>query len=162
MMGEDNGVLALRYGTNPHSLRVYSTYTSATGYHRMALTCAKQTLSNVSGATVATTGGLIPAGAFLMGVTTRINTALGTGNSTTGYTVGDGSDADLWGSVTAIAAGTASKAAPITSQSSGYTANDACGLYLAAQDVTLTATGGNFDGTGAIEVSAFYFLAEAD
>lgn len=128
----------------------------------MALTCAKQTLSAVSGATVATTGGLIPAGAFLMGVTTRVNTALGTSNGTTGYSVGNGTDANLWGDVTAVAAGTASKASAIASQSSGYTASDACGLYLAAQDVTLTATGGNFDATGAIEISAFYFLAEAD
>ena len=154
--------LGLRLNTSPCTFNIYSTYTSTTSYHRMALTCAKQTLSAVSGATVATTGGLIPAGAFLMGVTTRVNTALGTSNGTTGYSVGNGTDANLWGDVTAVAAGTASKASAIASQSSGYTASDACGLYLAAQDVTLTATGGNFDATGAIEISAFYFLAEAD
>ena len=144
------------------TVRIYHINVSATRYHRMALTSANQTLSAVSGATVATTGGLIPAGAFLMGVTTRVNTALGTSNGTTGYSVGNGTDANLWGDVTAVAAGTASKASAIASQSSGYTASDACGLYLAAQDVTLTATGGNFDGTGDIEISAFYFLAEAD
>lgn len=144
------------------TVRLYPINVSATSYHRMALTSAKQTLSAVSGATVATTGGLIPAGAFLMGVTTRVNTALGKTNGTTGYSVGTATDPNLWGDVTAVAAGTASKASAITDQSSGYTASDACGLYLTAQDITLTATGGNFDATGAIEISAFYFLAEAD
>lgn len=162
LLNDGDYILAQRNGTSAQASRLYSTYTSATSYHRMALTCAKQTLSAVSGATVATTGGLIPAGAFLMGVTTRVNTGLGVTNGTTGYSVGNGTDPNLWGDVTAVIAGTASKAAAIAAQSSGYTASDALGLQLTAQDVTLTAVGGNFNGVGDIEISAFYFLAEAD
>jgi hypothetical protein len=123
---------------------------------RLSMTCAKQTLSAISGATVATTGGLIPKGAYLIGVTSRINTDLGTSNGTTGYKVGNGSDDDLWGVAAAVTGGT-------QTQSSDYTAGGASGvLYTSAGEVTLTAVGGNFNGTGAIEVSAFYFLCEAD
>lgn len=156
------GVLEQVQSTYLQSYRLYATYTSATSYHRLTTATAKQTLSNVSGASVSTTGGLIPAGANLLGVTTRINTALGTGNGTTGYAVGTATDPNLWGDVTAVAAGTASKASPIAAESSGYTAADAVGLRLTAQDVTLTAAGGNFNGTGVIEVCAYYSLAEAD
>jgi hypothetical protein len=151
-----NGASALeqRDGTNAQTFNNYSTYTSATDYQRSAWKQAKSTLSAVSGASVTATT-LIPDGAFLIGVTTRINTTLGVTNGTTGYTVGDGTDPDLWGAVVGTAAGTATK-------SSDFTAVGACGLYTAAQSVVITATGGNFNGTGAIEVVAHYLTTEAD
>lgn len=158
---EQESVIGQRTGTKSQTFNLYATYTSATSYHRLASTTAKTTLSAVSGATV-TASALIPAGANLLGVTTRVNTALGTSNGTTGYAVGTATDPNLWGDVTAVAAGTASKAQAIVDQSTGYTADDALGFSVAAQDVVITAAGGNFDGTGAIEVCAFYSLAEAD
>lgn len=148
------GNVTAKNGTTATELTAYATYSSATSYHRAGLKSAKVTKSAVSGATVTCTG-LIPAGAFLIGVTTRVNTALGAGGGTTGYTVGDGSDADLWGAAAAVAAGTQTK-------SSDFTAAGAAKLYTAAQDVVLTAVGGNFNGTGAIEVVAHYLITEAD
>lgn len=155
------GTLAQRNGSNAQTTNLYATYASATSYHRLATTTARTTLSAVSGATV-TASALIPAGANLLGVTTRVNTALGTSNGTTGYAVGTAADPNLWGDVTAVAAGTASKAQAIASQSSGYTADDALGFSVSTRDVVITAAGGNFDGTGAIEIAVYYSLAEAD
>lgn len=133
----------------------YSTFVSTSSYQRQAIASAKTTLSGVSGATVTATN-LIPAGAFVIGVTTRVNAGLGTTGGTTGYAVGDGFDPNLWGDVVGTAAGTASG-------SSGFTAAGASGtLYAAAQSVVLTAAGGNFDGTGVIEVCAHYMITEAD
>ena len=143
--------LALRNSTNAQESRVYGTYTSATQYHYTAIKTAKTTLTATAGATITATN-LIPDGAFLIGVTTRVNT---TCTTATGYTVGDGTDVDLWGVASAVAAGTATSSAD-------FTAAGACGLYTAAQSVVITATGGNFDGTGAIEVVAHYLTTMAD
>jgi hypothetical protein len=143
-----------RNGTSAQTRHHYATFTSSSNYHRSAITAAKSTLSNVSGATVTATN-LIPDGAFLLGVTTRINTELGATNGTTGYAVGTAADPNLWGDVAAITAGTASK-------STDFTATGASGLYIAAESVIITAAGGNFDGTGDIEVVAHYMTTEAD
>jgi hypothetical protein len=111
---------------------------------------SEATRSGVTGATSVATN-LIPAGARVISITTRVNTALGTGNGTTGYTVGDGSDADRWGVATTVTAGTqtgAIGAGPPTADPAGY--------FAAAQSVTLTAVGGNFDGIGVIHLVCVY------
>lgn len=147
------GILSRRYGTTAQEDRLYGTYTSSSNYQRLATRCAKLTLASVSGATVTATS-LIPDGAVLLGVTTRVTVALGTGGGTTGYQVGDGSDADRWGDITGTAIGT-------TSDNRDATASF-IGVYIAAGDVVFTAKGGNFNGTGSIEVCAFYSICEAD
>ena len=149
------GVLGLNSASAPSTLNVCGTYTSETNYQRLGVISAKQALTAASGATVATTTLSIPKYSHLIGVTTRVTTALGETNGTTGYTVGDGTDPDLWGAVTGVAIGTAT-AAP------NYTAVDALGPSATDRTVTLTAVGGNFNGTGVIEVCAFYLRAEAD
>ena len=111
------------------------------------LKTASTLLSAVSGATVTATS-LVPDGAFVLGVTTRITTTLGTSNGTTGYNVGDGTDADRWGAITGTAAGTISTNADATANFTG--------AFTAANNVVLTAVGGNFDGTGAIRVTVVY------
>jgi len=132
----------------------FTAYASGSLYHRGELKQAATTLSGVTGASVTATG-LIPDGALLVGVTTRVTTALGTGSGTTGYTVGDGSDADLWGDITGTAIGT-------NSGSADFTAAAAAGaFYPAAQDVVITAKTGNFNGTGVIEVVAHYLTTAA-
>jgi parallel beta-helix repeat protein len=125
---------------------------TATNYHRSAWRQAKATLTAPTGATVVATG-LIPDGALLFGVTTRINTALGVTGAVKGYTVGTVEDPDLWGSLT----GTNTTK---STSSKDFTDAAASKLYLAASDVVITATGGTFDGTGEIEVIAHYMICE--
>jgi hypothetical protein len=143
---------AQRRGTNAQESRLYSRYDDATNYHRACIKSAVGTASAVSGASV-TLSGLIPDGALVLGVTTEIVTALGATNSTTGYTVGDGADADRWGVVAAITQGTVSSGTAVTSGT--------VSVFTAANDVVLTATGGDFDGTGAIRVHVHYIVVEA-
>ena len=105
-----------------------------------------------AGATVTATN-LIPAKAQLIGIATRITTQLGNGSGTTGYTVGDGSDADRWGTAAAVTVGTVTDQDSATADPSGY--------FNAANNVVLTATGGNFDGTGVIRVIASVLTMQA-
>lgn len=100
--------------------------------------------SNLSGAT-ATTSITIPANSLLLMAAAEIITPLGTTNGTTGYQLGDGSTADEFGSHT----GTAN--AEMAIKGSYYP-------VVIASDTTIviTATGGNFDGTGAIDVIAMW------
>lgn len=114
---------------------------------RTTVKTAMTLLSAVSGASVTATN-LIPDGAFVVGVSTRVTTSLGTGGGTTGYQVGDGSDADRWGAITGTTAGT-------TSNNSDATASFV-GAFTAANNVVITAVGGNFNGTGAIRVVVHY------
>ena len=93
--------------------------------------------------------GLIPAGAVLVGLTTRV-TALITG--ATSFDIGDGSDVDRWGAGIAVAATT-------TSDNTDWTSGIISG-FPSAQDVTVTANGGNFTG-GTIRATAHYMTAEA-
>lgn len=143
--------IAQRNSTNAQENRIYATHTSATNYQRCSIKTGKTTLSNVTGASVTATG-LIPAGALLIGVTSRVNT---TCTTATGYTVGTAGDTDLWGVASAVSAGTATGSA-------NFTAAGASGLFTAATDVVVTPTGGNFDGTGVIELAVHYLLTEAD
>ncbi len=145
--------LAQRNGTNAQKTNIYDTYASATDYHRVTIATARATLSAVSGASV-TAAGLIPAGAVVMGVTSKVTTALGTANGTTGYKIGTGADDDRWGAITGTAAGT-------TSDNRNWTAGT-IECFPAATDVIVTATGGNFNGTGVIYLSVQYIAGEAD
>jgi len=150
---EGTGILAQRNGTNAQTTRIYDTYTSSTDYHRVTIATARATLSNVSGASVTATG-LIPAGAVVMGVTSKVTIGLGTGNGTTGYKIGTGADDDRWGDITGTAAGT-------TSDNRDWTAGT-IECFPAATDVIVTAVGGNFDATGDIYLSVQYMAGEAD
>jgi hypothetical protein len=147
------GTLAQRNGTNAQKTNIYDTFTSSTDYHRVTIATARATLSNVSGASVTATG-LIPAGAVVMGVTSKVTTALGTANGTTGYKIGTGADDDRWGAITGTAAGT-------TSDNRNWTAGT-IECFPSATDVIVTATGGNFNGTGVIYLSVQYMAGEAD
>jgi len=109
---------------------------------------ATELLSDVS--STATTTGLLPAGCILLGLSTYVTDTI-TGASVTGYTVGDGTDADRWGDITGTAIGTDSTIADWT----------AVGIVItSATDVTITATGGTFT-AGAIRIVAHYIDATA-
>lgn len=142
--------LAQRNGTNAQESRLYSTFTSSTNYQRMTIKSVRQTLSALSGASATTTGTFIPDGAVVVGVTTRVSTLLA---GATGYTIGDGTDADRWGDITGTAVGT-------TSDNRDWTAAT-IECFTAGGNITLTAKTANFT-AGAIEISVFYLAGEAD
>jgi hypothetical protein len=141
---------ALRDGVNAQEMRCYGTFTSSTNYQRMTIKSVKQTLSALSGASATTTGTFIPDGAVVVGVTTRVGTAL---TGATGYTVGDGTDADRWGDITGTAIGT-------TSDNANWTAGT-IECFTAGGNITLTAKTSNFT-AGAIEICVFYLAGQAD
>lgn len=142
--------LAQVNGTNAQTFRLYGTFTTSTNYQRMTVRSVKQTLSALSGASATTTGTLIPDGAVVVGVTTRVATAI---TGATGYQVGDGTDADRWGDITGTAIGT-------TSDNRDWTAGT-IECFTAGGNITLTAKTSNFT-AGAIEICVFYLAGEAD
>lgn len=147
-------ITSQRNGNNAQEYRLYSNYVSPTNYRRLSIKTVNITLSNVSGASV-TASNFIPAGAFLIGITSRVATALGTANGTSGYSIGTAGDADLWGAIVGTAVG-------VSSDARDFTASGAAGLFTIATNVVVTAAGGNFNGTGVIDLSASYLMTEAD
>ena len=118
---------------------------------KTAFSFASTELTNLSGADVVASN-LIPAGAFLLGITTFVTSDIGTSNGTTGYQVGDG-DVDRWGDITGTVQGTSTDNTNATADTTAF--------YTAASDVTITAVGGNFDGTGNMRVVAHYISLTA-
>jgi hypothetical protein len=142
--------LAQRNGAAAQESRIYGSYTSDTNFQRMSIKTLRESSGALSGATYVTTIA-IPAYANLIGVTTRVTTAV-TGATT--YDVGDGSDVDLWGAAIGIALGSQSRTAD-------FTAVAAVGAAATSRTVTLTANGSNFTG-GVIEICLHYLTTEAD
>jgi hypothetical protein len=151
LRSDATGVFAQRNGTNVQESRIYATYTSATNYQRLSTKTILQSVTVASGTTVTTTIS-IPKFSHLIGVTTRVTTLLS--GTLTGYSVGDGTDPDLWGAITGTAVGT-------TSDASNFTSIAALGPAVTDRTITLTATGADFAG-GVIDVCAYYLRAEAD
>lgn len=104
---------------------------------------AQQTLSALSGASVATTN-LVPAGGRIFAVTVEVATQV-TGASS--FDVGDGVDDDRYAAAVGLTVGFATNHASATADPMSWSA--------AAQDVTLTANGSSFTG-GAVIVRAFW------
>ena len=142
--------LALRNGVNAQESRVYGSYTSATNFQRLSVKTLREVSSALSGATYTSTIA-IPAYAVLIGVTTRVNTAI---TGATSYSVGDGSDVDLWGAAIPVAINSESRTA-------NFTAVAATGAAATSRTVTLTANGSNFTG-GVVEICLHYLTTEAD
>jgi hypothetical protein len=144
-------IWAMRNGANAHTLRLYDTYTSASDYHRLGMATVRISQTATAGATITLTG-LIPDGAVVMGVTTKVTTALTGG--VTGYQVGTAADADRWGVAATATIGT-------TTDNRDWT-NGTIECFTAATDVILTANGASFSGTGVIYVSIQYMRGESD
>jgi len=141
--------LAQRNGANAQAFRLYGTYTAADNFQRLAITSASATLSALSGASVTATG-LIPAGAVVMGVTSRVSTLI---TGADGYQIGTGADADRWADKTGVAVGT-------TTDNRDWTAGT-IENFAAATDVIVTAKTANFT-AGAIVVTVHYLAGQAD
>lgn len=142
--------LALRNGANAQESRIYGSYTDATNYQRMSIKTLRESSGALSGASYTTTIA-IPAYANLIGVTTRVTTAI---TGATSYSVGDGSDVDLWGATIGVTLGSQSRTAD-------FTAVGAVGAAATSRTVTLTANGSNFTG-GVVEICLHYLTTEAD
>jgi hypothetical protein len=132
-------------------VRLYDTYTSASDYHRLGMATVRISQTATAGATITLTG-LIPDGAVVMGVTTKVTTALTGG--VTGYQIGTGADPDRWGVAATATLGT-------TTDNRDWT-NGTIECFTAATDVILTANGASFSGTGVIYVSIQYLRGESD
>jgi len=109
----------------------------------VAVRTVESELTALSGAT-ATATSLIPAGSFIVGVTARVTTLI---TGATSFDIGDGSDVDLWGATIGVAANTTTTIADFTA--TGF------GQYTAANNVVLTANGGNFS-AGAVRLVVHY------
>jgi hypothetical protein len=116
--------------------------------------CPKLTvrLSASNGASTLTATGLIPSGARVLGVTTKIITTFGTTGGLTGFAVGDATSVAHWGSQTTLTAGAE------TSQRDFTDAGQPINNSAAASDVILSALSGTFDATGQVEVQLTWFL----
>ncbi len=104
---------------------------------------ATATVTTSSGSSQ-TASNLIPAGVFVIGVSTTVETLV-TGPA--GYDVGDGTTVDLWGNSILVADGT-------TSDITDFTA-DGFGQYTAANDVVITTDGVDFT-AGVIRITVQY------
>jgi len=143
--------LDVRNGTTAQGLAVFDTYTSDTDYHRLTAATVRISQTATAGATITLTG-LIPDGAVVLGVTTKVTTALTGG--VTGYQVGTGSDPDRWGVAAAVTVGT-------TTDNRDWTSGT-IECFTSATDILLTANGASFSGTGVIYVSVQYMIGQAD
>ena len=106
-------------------------------------------LTGLSGAT-ATASSLIPAGSMVIGVSTRVTTAI---TGATSFDIGDGSDVDRWGASIAIGLGT-------TSDPTDFADNTIQWQTSAAGDVVLTANGGSFS-AGDVRIVVTYLSLTA-
>jgi len=128
------------------------TYTGAASsaftatFTKLSTVVVQQNSASLSGSTSTLTN-LIPAGATVTNLNTLVQTAI-TGSGVTGYTIGDGTTANKFGTVTSTAVGT-------SSTYSGGTTN-----YGSATSIVLTATGGSFTG-GVVQVTMTYTLSTA-
>ena len=96
-----------------------------------------------------TASNLIPAGSFMLGLTARIQTTFDNSNGLTDFSVGDGSDADRWGTGIAITGDTTVDLTDATASPGGW--------FITANDVVLTSNGGNFDvAAGSIDIIIHY------
>lgn len=134
-------LLEQRNGVNGQTFRTYGYVSGARSAYAAVQTVT--TAVTGSGAT-STTGNVIPAGATVVGVATTTTTTI---TGATGYTVGDGSDADRYGDVTGTAAGTNTDSADYTADPRWWTNT--------ARAIVLTAKTSNFTG-GVVQVVVFY------
>jgi hypothetical protein len=102
-------------------------------------------------AATATATNLIPAGAFVIGVTTRVTTAVTGDAGFTGINIGDGTDADMFGA----------NVSPLVNATTGLTNSTITAPVIntsAAKSVVLTQVGGStFVAGGVVRVTVHYF-----
>ena len=127
-LGAPNGIAL--YGSGSHGDSCFSGSGSTKG-QGTKISSRSQELTCANSATLTTTSALIPQYALVLGVTTRISSAL---TGPTGYNVGDGSNANRYGTTAAATLGTTT---------ANPTAEPMHTAFAAAETVTITFAGGN-------------------
>jgi hypothetical protein len=117
----------------------------------MRVTSATTTITAATGATITATN-LIPAGAIVFGVDSRVTTAF-TGGTVTALSIGDGTTATQWSNASGITLGT-------TTNSTNYISTWTPRLYSSATSVVVTSTG-TFGTVGVIRVTVYYMITSA-
>jgi hypothetical protein len=120
---------------------------------QIKLKTASENLTCNSGAGTQVSSTFVPANSLVVGLTARITTELA-GSGMTTFSIGDGTDVDLFGAGIALAAGTLVNvgdwtASPMTYAKSG-----------SASAITLTADAGQFD-SGVIRLVVYYYSLTA-
>lgn len=139
--------MANEYGYLDH-VDLYAEYTNVgKTYKRGGIRTA--TVAVTTNAVTNTATGLIPAGAIVFGVATRVTTAI---VGATSYSVGDGVDIDRWG------AGIPWNNNSLSDNSDWTVAS--IGVFPNGNDVVITAAGGT-PTSGVVNISVFYLTAEA-
>lgn len=116
---------------------------------------AVATLAAVTGPTLIATN-LIPAGARVLTVGTKILTGFGTSGGLTQFAVGDSAIINRWGLSSALTTNalTGTSDAPASAQPSDAT----MAVYPTATHVVISALDGAFDNVGSLQVSVQYLL----
>lgn len=107
------------------------------------------TLLDISASSTATD--LIPANSLVLGVTVNVKTII-VGTTAVSFAIGDGTDADRWGTGIAFTAGTKTNIADFTIASPQY--------YGSATSVVLTPDAGTLD-TGEVRIAVHYISLTA-
>ncbi len=107
---------------------------------------ATATVVGAAAATISATN-LIPAGSLVLGVTILVTSTFSNA-SLTSMTIGDGSDADRWGALIGLTAGTQTTGAAFTGTQPAF--------FASATSVVITGTGANFAANGSLVVRAYY------
>ena len=141
-------ILAQKRGNVSQTSRIYDTYGSSTDYHRLAIATARAT-ATMTGASVTLTG-LIPAGAVIVGVTTKVTTAI---TGATSFSVGTAAAPTRFGTTLPLIIGS-------TSDNRNWTSGT-IECFPTATDIVLTAIGPNFT-AGVVYVSVQYMTGQAD
>ena len=118
-----------------------------------ALTSLKSVSVSIPGVAAATltASSIIPAGAFVVGITGRIETTYGNGSGLTAFNIGDGVTATRWGTSIALTGDT-------TVDPTDADANIAFGHFPAANDIVLTSITGDFEAVGTMDIIVHYFM----
>ena len=118
--------------------------TSIAGASISVRATATTSLACTSGAVVLTASALVPANARLLGVYTENTVAPGTSQGLTGYDVGSHGSETRWGSNIGLTLN--------GKNTIGNFALSEFPISAVAQDITITARGGTFDGVGTIDI----------
>ncbi len=113
------------------------------------LTVRTRSVTLTAGASVSLSAMML-AGERIFGVTMKNTSALGASSGLTGVAIGDGTLVDRWGTQTTLTNGATTGPANFL--------NGDVPIYATDTAVILSAIGGNFDGTGTVDVQVHAFL----
>lgn len=128
----------IQSGTGAGEIDVVSTNGALLGIRTV-----EASVNTTSGATVTATA-LIPAGSYVLGVTARVTTLM---TGATSFSIGDGTDADAWGTGILPALNTTTSSANFNITAPAF--------YAAATNVVLTSADGDFT-AGAVRLAVHY------